>query len=133
MVPNLLNAVDVYVEQLSTSTTIYDDDFREPVQQVDHAQVKHLRGQVQWLDADDLKVTPVGNEENATGYVVFRYVDLETQSVALKINDRITKLGNQTTDLYIIKLTPCGHWADQGGATMVKAYFADRQPSRQNA
>jgi len=133
MIPNLLHPVPVDVEQLDKSGTIYDDDFREPTQQVEHKTVVHLEGQVHWGEMKEVGVTQAGVEENAAGYVVFRYVDLEAQSVVLRLNDRITRLGKLDTDLYITKLKPSGHWPDQGGATLLKAYFMDRQPSRQEA
>lgn len=133
MLPNLIHPVDVHIEQLDKASTVYDDDFREPVQQAAHAVVKYLKGQVSWGESKQLGTTAAGVEENAAGYVLFRYIDLEKAGVTLKLNDKIVKLGKIATDLYITKIAPCGHYQDQGGATLVKAYFMDRQPSRQDA
>ena len=72
-----------------------------------------------------------GAIQDASGYVLFRYVDLEAKSVVLKQNDRFLKLGKLDADVYVTALRPNGHYTDQGGATMVKAFFKDRQPSRQ--
>jgi hypothetical protein len=137
MIPNLLNAVDVDIEQLDTSATVYDSDFREPVQQANHSVKKTVKGQVKWSEGrmygSEMATTPIGVEDNAAGYVLFRFVDLEAKSIVLKNNDRFVKLGKIDTDLYVIALQPCGHWSDQKGATMIKAYFLDRAPSRPNA
>ena len=129
--PNLLHPVPIVIEQLDQTNTVYDEDYREPVMQASHATSKTLPGQVKWGLDDELAMSVGGPSEKADGYVLFRYVDLNAQSVTLKQNDRFTKIGNVETDVYIVSLKPIGHYPDAGGATMVKAFFSDRQPSRQ--
>jgi hypothetical protein len=129
--PNLINPVPIEIEQLDISTTIYDDDFREPIAQASRTTKVTIKGQVKWETKDGLRVMRGGVEEIAAGYVLFRLIDLAANNITLRQNDRFTKLGTEITDIYIIALRPEGHYADIGGPTLVKAFFADRQPTRQ--
>ena len=131
MIPRLLHPAPIVIQQLSTANTIYDDDAREPIQQAAHASNVTVVGQAQWGLADELAMSGAGPQENASGYVLFRYFDLEAKSVVLRQNDRFIKIGKQDTDVYIVSLKPTGHYPSAGGATMVKAFFLDRMPSRQ--
>jgi hypothetical protein len=131
MIPNLIHPVPVTIRQLNKAGTLMDNDFREPVQQAVHVSDKTLSGQISWSVKDAMAFTRGGVQESSDGYVLFRSIDLEAASIVLHDNDRIIKLGNIDVDLYIVRLKPCGHYPDATGATMVKAYFADRQPSRQ--
>lgn len=140
-IPNLLHPVPVSIQQIDKTDqdvsggdgTWFDHDFREPVQQVADAVagVVQVPGQVKWGMDEKLMATLSGALAEADGYVLFRYVDLEANSITLKQNDRFTKLGKIDVDVYIIGLRPEGHYTDVGGATLVKAFFKDRQPSRQ--
>lgn len=141
-IPNLLHPVPVLVQQInkvdqtvSSDGTWFDDDFREPVQHVADATAGEIQvpGQVRWGMDEKLRATLTGAMAESDGYVLFRYVDLEAKSIELKQNDRITKLGKIDVDVYIVGLRPEGHYSDIGGATLVKAFFKDRQPSRQGA
>ena len=131
MIPNLIHPVPITIRQLSKSNTLMDEDFREPIQQAIHSSDKTLLGQISWNAENAMDFTTGGVQESSDGYVLFRYVDLEAVGVTLHNNDRIIKLGNIDVDLYIVRMKPCGHYPDASGATMVKAYFVDRQPSRQ--
>jgi len=132
--PNLIHPVPVELEQIDKSdqatggATFFDDDFREPVQQVERKVKVQLVGQVMWDHSNELTASKIGAEEDAAGYVLLRFVDLSAKSVVLVQNDRFTKLGKEDTDVYIIKIMPLGHYTDQSGATLVKAFFADRTP-----
>jgi len=115
-VPNLLHPVPIQVQQLDTSETYQDDDYREPVQQAAHGETKTVQGQVLWSMKEALSVRLGGVEMQATGYVLFRYVDLSDQSIVLAVNDRLIKLGTLEVDVYVIKLQPMGHNSDVGGS-----------------
>lgn len=123
----------IIIQQLDLAATIQDEDYREPVAQAARSSKKTVNGQVAWGGDADLAYTKGGVQLKADGYVLFRYVDLAaaTPSITLRDNDRFTKLGLLEVDVYIVKLQPVGHYTDQGGATMVKAFFMDRQPARQ--
>ena len=129
--PNLLHPVPIIIQQLNKASTIQDDDFREPVQQALHNANKTAPGQVKWISEKDLEVSEAGTMEGADGYVLFRYVDLAARGITLQQNDRIIKMGTLDTDVYIVKLRPEGHYPDIGGPTLVKAFFKDRQPTKQ--
>jgi len=86
---------------------------------------------VRWYDDDRANPTRAGSESEANGYVLFRYVDLAAVSLSLKQGDRIVKMGTINTDVYITSLRPEGHYPDQSGPALVKAFFRDRNPSKQ--
>lgn len=141
VMPNLIHPVPIVIEQIDQERqednagdgTWFDDDFREPVQQAARAASIQCPGQPKWGSSSRLGASLAGAESEATGYVLFRYVDLEAKSITLRKNDRFTLIGKQATDVYIVSLRPEGHYTDQGGATLLKAFFKDRQPSKQGA
>ena len=130
VLPNLIHPINITIEQWSEPETIYDDDFREPIQQAARAETKVVKGQPNWDLQSSANTTKGGIESEAAGYVLFRYIDLNAAGVTLKQQDRITKMGHIDTDVYIIGLRPTGHYPDQDGAALVKAFFTDRAPSR---
>lgn len=130
-IPNLLHPVPCRIEQLDAAETIFDEDMRAPVQQAAREVVVQVQGQISWESEMKFEPSSGGPKERADGYVLFRFIDLNALSITLRQGDRFVKLGNIETDLYLAALEPTGHWPDQGGATMVKAHFTDRQPSRQ--
>jgi hypothetical protein len=130
-VPNLIHPVPIIVEQLGTSDTLMDNDIREPIQQSVRAASKTVQGQVNWDESDGLRMAAGGNMPSSSGYVLFRFVDLDAKSIILKVNDRLLKIGHAVTNVYITRFKLVGHYPDTGGATMVKAFFDDRTPSRQ--
>ncbi len=131
MLPNLIHPIPIQIQQLALTETIQDEDLREPVQQAVNAATKMVNGQVKWGMEKSLSVRMGGVTAIASGYVLFRYVDLLAQSISLALNDRIIKTGFLEVDVYIIRLQPMAHYPDQGGPSLLKAYFADRAPGRQ--
>lgn len=131
LLPNLLHPVPIIIQQLDTANTEYDSRHREPIQQSARKTNQIVNGQVNFIKQKEMFITNGGIELKADGYILFRYYDLDSKSITLQINDRISKIGNINTDYYIIKLTPRGHYPEFGGATLVKAYFNDQQPRRQ--
>lgn len=131
--PNLIHPIPIVIQQLSKGSTMYDPDFREPIQQSSRAATVTIKGQVKWVDAQMLVVSEGGPREEASGYVTFRYRDLAAKSVVLQLNDKFLKIGNIEGEFFIVRIHPQGHYTENGGATMLRAYFLDRQPSRQPA
>ena len=129
--PNLKHPVDVVIQQILRSTTIMDDDFREPVQSAARTAKKTLKGQVQWRSHNSLSEKNYGPISDASGYVLFILADLNRESITIKREDRFTRMGGVDTDVYVISTRPCGHYPGLG-ATMIKAFFADRQPAKQS-
>ncbi len=128
VIPNLQHPVPIDVVSLDLANTIQDDDHRETVQQTATTTTLGVPGQVKWY-AEEMEIDAGGRKVKATGYILFRYLDLTARSVTLKFNSRFTKIGNITCLVYVVNLAPLGHYPDQGGATMVKAFFHDRQPA----
>lgn len=135
--PNLLHPIPVVIQQLERTEAVSDDDYREPVQQAIHGPQIICPGQVAWTSTEFLEAGVLGADSRADGYILFRTVDLRAVGLAvLKQNDRFLKIGVGPNaievDLYVVNLRYSGHYADQGGASLVKAFFKDRSPSKNN-
>lgn len=136
MLPNLLHPVPVTIKQLSRAASVVDPDYQEPVQQAVLGPAVVAPGQVKWGMDERLRASLIGPEQESEGYILFRRIDLRALGIAeLKQNDRIVAIGvgpnARAVDLYITGLRFEGHYPDQGGAALVKAFFRDRNPSKQ--
>ncbi len=134
-IPNLLHPVPVIIQQKDDSKTFVDDNFREPIQQAARQATKTVNGQPIWGSNTNLRPGRGGPSEDSDGYVLFRVVDLQGQGITLQKGDRFIKSGSLDLDVYVTSLQCSGHWHDVGGGTptLVKAFFKDREPGRQNA
>lgn len=128
--PRLLHPVNIQIQQWIPGETMFDDEAREAIKQVKLAPLVICPGQVSWNTKDEVVLDAVGSKLVANGYILFRYVDLKARNITLNVQDNIKKIGWQTVNLFIISDKPCGHYADQDGASLVKAYFSGRHPSR---
>lgn len=129
--PNLIHPIPVELEQIDRTSTVYDEDAREPVQVIARDTKKTLKAQVLWGGHEEASSRKGGLQEGDRGYLLFRQKDLTAQGVDLAVGDRFAKIGLIKTDVYISRLEPLGHYPSAGGHTLMKAYFADRAPSRQ--
>lgn len=128
--PHLLHPVSVTIYQTDTGATVYDDDAREPVNQVGRKMARSLPGQVRYVSSMERKVSgSYGYEDGESGDVTFRQKDLDVMSVRLVPGDRITGIGTMGHDVYITRLMPFGHYPEFGH-TLLKAFFTDRQPAK---
>jgi hypothetical protein len=125
-VPNLLHPVKITLQRRNVTDTLYDEDMREPIGQTSYYAEETLMGQVSWENKDNVYVDEKGTQLKAIGYILFRYVDLESKGITLKYQDRIKKIGRHEVELYIINTKPMGHYPDQDGASLIRAYFVDR-------
>jgi hypothetical protein len=125
-VPNLLHPVKITLQRRNVTDTLFDEDMREPIGQTSYYAEETLMGQVSWENKDNVYVDEKGTQLKAIGYVLFRYVDLESAGIVLKYQDRIKKIGKHEEELYIIKTKPMGHYPNQDGASLIRAYFVDR-------
>jgi hypothetical protein len=125
-VPNLLHPVKITLQRRNVIDTLFDEDMREPIGQTSYYAEETLAGQVSWENKDNVYVDEKGTQLKAIGYILFRYVDLESKGITLKYQDRIKKIGRHEEELYIINTKPIGHYPDQDGATLIRAYFTDR-------
>lgn len=127
--PRLLHPVNVQIEQINYSETIYDEDAREAIQQAARNSTVTIPGQVKYGSSKEQSYNTGGVQENERGYVLFRQRDLDGASVTIALNDRITQIGNIPHDSYISRIEPMGHYS-AFGHTLLKCYFADRQPAK---
>lgn len=130
-IPNLIHPVPIKIRQIQRGATYYDEDAREPIQHASRSTTKTISGQVKWRSQFELGHEKGGPTEGAAGYVLFRKIDLEAQAIELQDGDRFVEIGNRETDVYVTALRPVGHYPDRVGYTMIKAFFEDRQPSKQ--
>lgn len=130
-IPNLLHPVPVTLRTLDRASTVFDPDYKEQLQREARGEPVVCPGQVAWVSDQARNMGPGGASEDSDGYVLFRYVDLGARGITLKREDQITSLGTLAVDVYIVRLTPQGHYSDTAGPTLVKAWFKDRQPARQ--
>jgi hypothetical protein len=129
--PRLIHPCSIHIRQILKSSTFFDEDAREPVQHAQRSAIVVLPGQVKWEAQKNLIPDKAGVVEGAAGYVLFRVKYMNAASVTLNLNDRFTKMGHVETDVYVVKLEWTAHYPKHKGPTMLKAWFADRQPAKQ--
>jgi hypothetical protein len=132
-IPNLLHPVPVTVQPIDRENTIVDTGYGEEYEVVARTATVVLPGQVKWGGFDRFRATDAGPEEGEDGYVLFRAIDLRAKSLAtIKRGDRFIALGGSpnsvATDVYVTRVRFEGHYPDQKGPTLLKAFFTDRQP-----
>lgn len=135
--PRLLHPVPVQIEPLKRKQSLVDEDYREPVQDAARPKLYVIPGQVKWGLDQKLRPMQAGPELESDGYIIFRRLDLKRVGIEdIQQNDRFVKIGQGVyainVDLYVISVRLEGHYPSRGGATLVKAFFRDRMPSRQN-
>lgn len=137
--PNLINPVLVTVEQIDRAATIQDPEAREPLQTAARRTAFQILAQFRFEpmpggpgSAATLQTRGEGLVEQAIGYVLFRKADLDSHvdgPFEIQLNDRITQDGHMTNlDYYVVRIQPRGHYGDQNGPSLIKAWFTDRQP-----
>jgi hypothetical protein len=123
------------VQSVNRDMTIQDAGYSEPVQLVQYDDVYTVPGQWKWLSDKELRAQDIGAVEYSTGYVLFRMSDLRALGKRIKTGDRIVAYGSGVArtelDVYVTKLRYEGHYPDQHGPGLVKAFFNDRAPERQ--
>lgn len=131
MQPRLLHITDIDISRIDKSTTAYDEDAREVIQQATRYTTIALPGQIAQGQSKGLDLVIGGVQLRADGYVLFRKYDLDAAGFTIVVGDRFSKFGHLDMDVYVIKLKWIGHYADKDGATLLKAFFQDRQPTKQ--
>lgn len=136
-----VNAVPVHIRLVdkSTSSTFQDIDAREPVRNVSQSPspgsaAAVISGQVVFDKYNDPRSQKHGRINTTRGRFTMRQVDIDTLVTAGTISrtpqadDIIVLLGKLTGKWYIDDVTPGGHYADQGGHTLVQFWFDSREP-----
>lgn len=133
MVPTLIHPVPVILEPLNAATAPRDEEARELVHGARRGTKVRISAQVSWSLKDDPTDHPAGVVEISKGYVLVRRRDLERMNLTIARGDRISKIGVQAVDVYVTGTQPRGHYPDQGGHTLLRVYWGDRQPVRRAA
>lgn len=131
VLPTLIHGVDITIEQIDRSATLYDEDAREPIQHAGRKTQVVVKGQPHWRSEERLRVDAAGPTGDAQGWVTFRYADLDAQGIALEINDRIVKMGRTVTEVYVVRLEPKAQYPDQDGPSLLRVWFSDRRPAKE--
>ena len=127
-IPNLIFPVDVIVEPIDRSSTLYDEDTREPIYQVKRGTQVILEAQVQWTEYNRGSPGRGGVEHKSSGYLVFRQADLESLGYDPQRGDKIVEIPGFTGAFYMHSFEPAGH--RRGRNQLLLAFFSDRQPTR---
>lgn len=135
VLPKLIHPLPTDVQAVDTAATIQDDGYNEPVQTVAYADAYTVPGQWKWMSDRELRMQDIGAVEYSTGYVLMRTSDLRALGKEIKRGDRIVGYGTGAArvalDVYVTKVRYEGHYPDQHGPALVKAFFNDRSPERQ--
>lgn len=135
--PRLLHRTPVYLRKIDREfTAVMDDNLHEPVGEV-RREPKPIRLECQHQpnSKDDPRVASSGGIAlESDGYCLFLTSELRAAKVTIEDGDRIVQIGDEPNDFtvnyYIVKVKPMGHYRQHGGATMLRAYYEDREPSR---
>lgn len=135
VLPRLLHPIPTEIQSRAPATVSQDEGYREPVQTIGRSATFVIPGQWKWYSASELRMNKSGAEEGEDGYVLLRAIDLASQGKKIARGDRIIGYGagrgRVDLDIEIVKLRYEGHYPDQAGPALIKAFFSDRQPSRQ--
>jgi hypothetical protein len=132
--PRLIHPVNTIIRQQNKAATPYDRDTREPIQRVAKSEDVQCPGQPKQDVANGGEDAVIYNEdgttETALGYVLYRTFDLNARGITLKQGDEIVQSGHLTVSWHIGRLQWLGHYPDQNGPSLVRAWYTDRKPSR---
>lgn len=136
--PRLIHPVPVYIRKIDRAQTAeWDDNLHEPIGEVrrDEVPIKlHAQHQPNEESTPRVSFAAGGVILESDGYLLFRTSDLRDADVELEDGDRVVQMGDppndREVDFYLGKMKPMGHYPQHGGATLIRAYYADREPSR---
>ena len=127
--PTLIHPVPVIIRQGNKPASSFRDDAREPVRKLVRTADRTLSAQIKWRRTDDPSADFTGVTENSIGYLLFKWKDLDAAGVTIRRGDKVIKIDRIEYELFITQLMPAGHYPDQNGSTLLKAFFADREPT----
>lgn len=133
-VPELIEPIPVLFQQINKAATTYSTGVagrREIQNFVARDVTKTIEAQVAFPDTDQRPMySQLGVDEQARGYLVVRYSDMQSLGITLKRGDKIIKLGNTTVEYFLLHGNgdPAAHFSSIGGFTLVRLYFSDREP-----
>ena len=135
VLPRLLHPIPTEIERIDRASVLTDDDYGEPYEIVARQATVTVDGQWSWESDDALRVTDLGAEEGSDGYVLFRLTDLRAAGfTSIRRGDKIVAYGSGDNrvecNLFVVKIKYSGHYPDQAGPSLLKAFFADRNPAQ---
>jgi hypothetical protein len=131
---DLIEPIDVTIQQIDKDSTPYPTGVsgrKYPVNNIGRKVEMILPAQVVHGDRDQRgNFTQLGADEERKGYILVRYEDLVNKGIQLKRGDKIIKIGQLSTELYLSHSTgdPAAHFTGIGGFTLVRYPFQDRDP-----
>ena len=128
----LIEPSDIVIEQLDKSSTIYDEDSREPIKQVRRSVPVLLEAQVSWSRTKRTgfsRGAQGGVSKEASGYLVFMRRDVADAGVTLARGDRITSIADGAVDpvLFLTGEQKAGHLSNVANLEIWD--FSDKQPT----
>lgn len=125
-VPRLLRPALLVVEAIEKGTTVYDDDYREPIGDPDRTEYR-IMAQRSNVHRQMPAFEQAGVNEQVRGWFTIRIRDAEALGWTPRRGDRFVKFGRHGIELYAVNPEPIGHW--EKGATLLRIYFSDRRPA----
>ena len=131
-IPELIEPVDVKIRQLNVGATQFSSGVsgrKEIINAPVMGPEISLPAQIVFAEPKQ-NFSQMGTDEQNTGYMVLRYVDVQSAGVTLKRGDKITKLGQLNTEYYFTHSQgdPAAHFTSIGGFTLFRMFFSDRAP-----
>jgi len=109
-----------------------DDDLHEPVGDAGRAALVVVQAQIADGRSEFVESAAGGVVLDTNGYLVVRKFDIDRLGYVPKRGDRIVKLGTATVNLYLAGFNRRGHWSAEGGHTLVKLHYMDREPTHRD-
>ena len=137
-IPELIEPVDVTIKLIDKAATPMSGGVsgkREHMNYVNREKQVILPAQIVHADLGmKVKFSQLGADEQAKGYLVLRYIDIEAAGVELKRGHKIIKIGisgkkELDVEYYLLHSVgdPAAHFSSVG-FTLVRAFFGDRKP-----
>jgi len=130
-IPELIEPVKVTIQRKDDSKTQFSAGIsgrHEVINHIERLPDIQLDAQIAFSNTQ-MKSTfeQVGAFENADGYCVFRYIDIQNAGIELKRGDKISKIGQLDVEYYFLHTTgdPAAHFSSQN-FTLVRMFFANR-------
>jgi hypothetical protein len=137
--PRLMHPVPVTIEQINRDQLIANVNARETfhgARQISKRTVE-LQAQHRKMGSNVPAVSAAGFNDVSTGNILVRTKDLRRLGVVLKRGDRIVKIGRGpnalTMDAYLLAVEEMAHYPSQGGPTLQKWHYGDRDPLAKGA
>lgn len=132
--PRLLHPILVKVFQKNTTKTLVEDKLlKQVLGTVGRDTSINIYGQIQEDLSQAAMMRYGAKAQEASGYILFRHLDMQALGILITEGDRIYEVGEgvnkREVDWYVVHVKNEGHYQYQRGATLLKAFFKDREPT----